>query len=209
MGVTCRGAGVALCVVLMFGLLSCSAQAPQEQNQTRDWNISQPLRICTSSIQDFGARCNGNAGVPLFEKETAPLGPVPAGGWCAAGEDFCGFDIDVWRCGAPLQPCENVPVSLVSCHLDTGVDRAWQSLLSSTVTLLYIYHVLLVLLPQWLVRFQYLRGYTVAIEFVAMSGGAGPWPAILYRPVRHCTNFCVEVDCTMHREEVRARSMLT
>lgn len=52
--------------------------------------------MCTASIQDFGARCNGSP-VPEFEHEAEPLGPVPNGGWCPTGRNFCGYDIDVWR----------------------------------------------------------------------------------------------------------------
>lgn len=62
------------------------------------YNISEPLRVCTASIQNFGARCNG-APAQQLEHIEEPDGPVPAGGWCAAGEDFCGYDIDAWRCG--------------------------------------------------------------------------------------------------------------
>lgn len=60
------------------------------------YNITRPLRICTASIQNFGARCNG-APAEAFEQAVVPKGPVPEGGWCAADDDFCGYDIDVWR----------------------------------------------------------------------------------------------------------------
>jgi hypothetical protein len=26
-----------------------------------------------------------------------PAGPVPRGGWCAAGSDYCGYDVEVWH----------------------------------------------------------------------------------------------------------------
>eukprot|EP00892_Ulva_mutabilis_P009354 jgi/Ulvmu1/6791/UM030_0129.1 len=82
------------------------AQGPEVYNITQAqgpefYNITRPLRICTASIQDFGARCNGSP-TAEFEHEEVPYGPVPSGGWCASGEDFCGYDIDVWRlCSLP------------------------------------------------------------------------------------------------------------
>ena len=45
------------------------------------WNFSRPLRICTASIQSFGAQCD----VP---------GLAPSD--CPGRSKFCGFDIDIW-----------------------------------------------------------------------------------------------------------------
>lgn len=80
------------------------------------YNLTRPLRICTASIQDFGARCNG-APDAAFEHNEAPNGPVPAGGWCAAGEDFCGYDIDVWRYAHYIIVLSSMRIN---CHHPTG-----------------------------------------------------------------------------------------
>lgn len=97
-----RASRIPASFVLAFALSGpSSAQVVDDAGLAKAWNISKPLHICTASIQDFGARCNGNAGVPLFDQEVFPIGSVPAQGWCAAGENFCGYDIDVWRCGLP------------------------------------------------------------------------------------------------------------
>jgi hypothetical protein len=90
--------GAVLALVLFTVELKAQAPGENDTGLAQAWNISKPVQVCTSSIQDFGARCNGNAGVPLFEKDVVPLGPVPVAGWCQAGEDFCGYDVDVWRC---------------------------------------------------------------------------------------------------------------
>lgn len=63
-----------------------------------EYNMTRKLQVCTASIQNFGARCDG-AAHPEFEHEEAPIGPVPNGGWCQSeDQDFCGYDVDVWRC---------------------------------------------------------------------------------------------------------------
>ena len=71
-----------------------------QQVRSNDYNISQPLVVCTASIQDFGARCNG-APDPSLEDEVKPAGPVPPQGWCPLGDRFCGYSVSVFEC-APL-----------------------------------------------------------------------------------------------------------
>lgn len=82
--------------LLLVGIVALFACARASLAQVSQYNITSPLRICTASIQDFGARCNG-APTPEFEDPTEPEGPVPAMGWCTPGQDFCGYDVDVWR----------------------------------------------------------------------------------------------------------------
>jgi hypothetical protein len=68
--------------------------------QEQLWNFTGPLRVCTASMQDFGARCNG-APDPSLEGQVQPVGPVPPKGWCPVGENFCGYDVAVFECAAP------------------------------------------------------------------------------------------------------------
>ena len=72
--------------------------------QARNWNFTAPLRICTASIQDFGARCNG-APDPSLDDAPQPIGPVPTQGWCPAGENFCGYDVAVFECASLTIAC--------------------------------------------------------------------------------------------------------
>lgn len=86
--------------LIAFAALTRSAFADPAYRALQDelpqvWNFSTPLRICTASIEDFGARCNG-APVPQWEGEQVPAGDVPQGGWCVQGVHFCGYDIEVW-----------------------------------------------------------------------------------------------------------------
>jgi hypothetical protein len=109
----------AFCTLLALALFAGESSAQQltgnDAGLAQAWNISKPIKVCTASIQDFGARCNGNAGVRLFEDEAMPLGPVPVAGWCAAGDDFCGYDIDVWRCASDRRNHPELSHSNHSC----------------------------------------------------------------------------------------------
>lgn len=60
----------------------------------RAWTFQQPLRVCFVSLLDFSGRCNGSP-EPEWESSVQP-----EGGWCENGQDFCGYDVDVWRCAA-------------------------------------------------------------------------------------------------------------
>lgn len=78
----------------MIAVLACACNAAAQP--LAQYNITKPLRVCTASISNFGARCNG-APAPELERDEESSGPVPDGGWCAAGHNFCGYDVDVWR----------------------------------------------------------------------------------------------------------------
>lgn len=82
-------------VVLLLGAACAWAQPGVVQ-----WDFEQPLRVCTASIQDFGARCNG-APHPSLEDLPQPIGSVPPEGWCLPNVDFCGYDVAVFQCAAP------------------------------------------------------------------------------------------------------------
>lgn len=58
------------------------------------WDFKKPIKVCTTSIEDFGSRCNGS---PVDAWESAD---APPGGWCSPGVNFCGYDVDIWRCGS-------------------------------------------------------------------------------------------------------------
>eukprot|EP00892_Ulva_mutabilis_P006137 jgi/Ulvmu1/3896/UM018_0117.1 len=73
----------------------CACMSVVSAQALDKYDIGRPLTVCTASIQNFGARCNGSP-APEFQHEREPIGPVPENGWCAAGEDFCGYDVDVW-----------------------------------------------------------------------------------------------------------------
>ena len=54
--------------------------------------LATPLRVCTASIQDFGARCDG-APSPEFTDPSL----TPKAGWCPGYEiNVCGYDIDMF-----------------------------------------------------------------------------------------------------------------
>jgi hypothetical protein len=80
-------------VLLTVVLLSCKGQLP---NSPIQWQFDEPIRVCTASIQDFGARCNG-APDPSLEEPVQPVGDAPPEGWCPEGEDFCGYDVAVFK----------------------------------------------------------------------------------------------------------------
>lgn len=64
----------------------------------QDWTFPQPLRVCFTSLLDFSGRCNG-APTPEFEaRPNSGEGSPPSNGWCSNGEDFCGYDVQVWQC---------------------------------------------------------------------------------------------------------------
>ena len=83
---------------LLLGVACAQAQPGAVQ-----WDFEQPLRVCTASIQDFGARCNG-AVHPSLEELPKPAGLVPPQGWCLPGVDFCGYDVSVFQCAPQLPP---------------------------------------------------------------------------------------------------------
>ena len=66
------------------------------------WNFTEPLRVCYVSLLDFSSRCNGSPNA-TWEGALQPVGAVPREGWCSPGEDFCGYDVDVWECASSVQ----------------------------------------------------------------------------------------------------------
>lgn len=72
------------------------AMYPVVGRNTTSELLTHPLRVCTASVQDFGARCNG-AIDPAFEGAQQPSGEVPSQGWCSGIVDFCGYDIDIFN----------------------------------------------------------------------------------------------------------------
>jgi hypothetical protein len=84
----------------------------------QQWKFESPLRVCTASIQDFGARCAG-AVVPEFDEPLKPIGTADPGGACVSS-DFCGYDVDVWkyapRAFVLLAPVTNDRLALVGYH---------------------------------------------------------------------------------------------
>ena len=81
------------CLWLLAAAVTAHAQSGQLAALSKiKWNFTAPLRVCTASIEDFGARCNGS---PVEEWETDA---EPKEGWCADGVDFCGYDVDIWTC---------------------------------------------------------------------------------------------------------------
>jgi hypothetical protein len=88
-----------LLVLLFVPLVSAQMERPAA------WNFPEPVRVCTASIQDFGARCDGTP-YPSLRDRVHPLGKVPAQGWCPFGEKFCGYDVSVFRCEHHLHPAQ-------------------------------------------------------------------------------------------------------
>lgn len=94
---------------------SSSSALRQLQQADGDYNISKPLIVCTASIQDFGARCNG-APDPSLEDDVKPVGPVPPQGWCPLGDDFCGYSVKVFEC-VIFAPCVSPQPPVVVVYL--------------------------------------------------------------------------------------------
>lgn len=93
---------MALATWLLSLLAACgSAGRAVSAQEAQQWSFPEPLRVCFASLADFSVRCNGSP-EPQWEDAEQPKGSVPVGGWCQdTGEDFCGYDVEVWRC-APL-----------------------------------------------------------------------------------------------------------
>ena len=89
-----------------------------------------PIQVCVASIQDFAARCNG--GPTSLSEPQMPLGPVPKGGWCNDGTDFCGYSVDVWEAVAKrlnLQPGEDYRFK---CLGEMGYDEGLEALTATS-----------------------------------------------------------------------------
>lgn len=71
-------------------LLLCTIARPLPCSAVWIWTkpLTEPLRICTASVQTFGARCNNG----LYDEPST----APRFGWCMDG-DFCGHDVEVWQ----------------------------------------------------------------------------------------------------------------
>lgn len=82
---------LALVVVCIYACFADAQVAPPPAEQTFSF-VDKPLRVCTASIQNWGARCNGGP----TELYRGAASTIPQGGWCG-GRDFCGYDVDVWR----------------------------------------------------------------------------------------------------------------
>jgi hypothetical protein len=81
--------------LLLLAALGVSAQ--QTPAPVRRWMFEEPLRVCYVSLVTFSVRCNGSP-EPKWEDREKPHGPVPEGGWCGKGINYCGYDVDVWEC---------------------------------------------------------------------------------------------------------------
>ena len=88
-------------LAIAFATASALAQLQQQAAApAQQWSFPEPLRVCFVSLVEFSVRCNGSPD-PALEQPEYPAGIVPRGGWCqGTGEDFCGYDVEVWRCAS-------------------------------------------------------------------------------------------------------------
>jgi hypothetical protein len=54
------------------------------------WSFDRALVVCTASINSITARCNGGQFVDEVDS-------IPSAGWCPSGEDFCGYEVELFQ----------------------------------------------------------------------------------------------------------------